>query len=187
MSSLPLRPSAPVLLLGALLAGAALGGCTLEDRSDDPEAGVLPGVEAEVPGPPGVPGRPVGEAHAPPAVVEVGDAFWHGEITRGVELNARFLTPEARAATLDPQAPVGEWEGRLWRLSDLLVSVDYREGPTRARWQLVGPGPVLDLYLHTLSDHPPDRTAVLDLTELPLEVRRGGLDGEGDAGPQGRP
>jgi hypothetical protein len=164
-----------VVLLVAV--GAILPGCRLEDRSADPEGGDLPRVVADPPGP-GGDDRPAGEAFAPPPVLELGEAFWHGEGTRAVEVSGRFVSPEARAALLDPASPVGRHDGREWRLAEILVSTDFREGPTRARWQVAGPSPLLEAYLAGLRDHPADRSPVSELGVLELEVRRGGGAGE---------
>ncbi len=157
----------PVLLLLLLLAS----GCRLEDRSEDTDAGTLPSVQVGAPDP-AAEGRPPGEDHAPPAELPVGPEFWHGEGTRALELTARFVSAEARRVLLDPEGPVGRFNDREWRLSDILVSVDYRGGATQARWQVAGPPEVIAAYLAGLQDHPPDRTplgelGVLEMTPLP--------------------
>jgi len=167
-----------VALLPALL--VAVGGCRLEDRTQEPDGGELPAVEAGEPER-GVerPERPLGEDMAPPPVLVLGDAFWWGEeATRAVELNVRFTSPAARQALLDPEAPVASVGGEIWTLGRILVAVDYRGGPAHARWQVAGPREVVDSYLAGLRDHPPDRTPILEMGVLEMEPRRCCLPGE---------
>jgi hypothetical protein len=159
----------PLLLLSAALVLLAAG-CRLEDRSGDAEGGTLPSVQVGAPDP-AAEGRPPGEDHAPPAELAVGPEFWHGGGTRALELTARFVSGEARRALLDPEGPVGRFDGREWRLSDLLVSVDYRGGATQARWQVAGPPEVIAAYLAGLRDHPADRTPLAELGVLEMTPR----------------
>lgn len=164
----------PVLFL-------VMGGCRLEDRTPDVEGGALPAVEAGEPDP-GVarPGRPLGEDMAPPPVLLLWEAFWWGEeATRAVELSVRFVSPEARGALLDPEAPVASPGGETWTLGRILVAVDYRGGPAHARWQVAGPREVVDSYLAGLRDHPPDRSPILEMGVLEMEARRALPDGGG--------
>jgi hypothetical protein len=167
------RPGFAWVTVALTLAVTLLGGCQLEDRSEDPEAGPLRGVTAEPPGP-GGDDRPAGEAFAPAPVLELGEAFWHGDDTRAVEISARFISGEARDALLDPQAPVGRFDNRDWRLSEILVAVDYRDGPATARWQVAGPSPLVEIYLAGLEDHPADRSPLSELGVLELEARLAG-------------
>jgi hypothetical protein len=163
----------------------ALGGCRLEDRTRDAEGGALPAVEAGEPDR-GLarPDRPRGEDAAPPPVLLLGEAFWWGEeATRAVELSVRFVSPEARRALLDPEAPVASPGGETWTLGRILVAVDYRGGPAHARWQVAGPREVVDSYLAGLRDHPPDRTPILEMGVLEMEPRRALPDGDGSGSP----
>lgn len=115
--------------------------------------------------------RSAGEVDAPLPVVELGAPFWREGNTRAVEITARFVSPEARAAHLDPQAVVVEVEGVRWRLEELLVMTDLSRGATQARWQVAGPPRVIDRYLASLQDHPPDRSPLQDVGVLHLEPR----------------
>jgi len=181
------RPSPglrPTTALTALLCGLViLGGCRLEDRGDDDEAGSLPPVEVRGPeADPLRPDRALGEDMAPPPVLLLGEAFWHGDDTRAVEITGRFVSPEARRALLDPDAPVGQIGGEAWRLGQILVSVDFRGGPARARWQVSGPREVVASYLSGLRDHPADRSPVVEMGVLEMEPRHCCPDGEPEEG-----
>lgn len=178
-----LRPSRgfrPIAALAALLCGlVVLAGCRLEDRGDDDDAGSLPPVEVRGPeADPLRPDRPLGEDMAPPPILLLGEAFWHGEDTRAVEVTARFVSPEARRALLDPDAPVGRFGGEAWSLGQILVSVDFRSGPARARWQVSGPREVVASYLNGLRDHPADRSPIVEMGVLEMEPRHCCPDGE---------
>lgn len=166
-------PVSVLALLALLLGVVAIGGCRLEDRGAETEGGDLPTLEAGAPDRPGdeEADRFRGEAFAPLPVIDLGPPFWREGNTRAVEITARFVSPEARAALLDPESTAGQVEGVRWRLADILVSVDYRGGPTRARWQVAGPPRVIESYLAGLRDHPADRTPILDIGLLDLEPR----------------
>jgi hypothetical protein len=159
------------LVVGLLLL-VALPGCRLEDRMAEEEGGDLPAVEVGIPEDRGP--RSTGEADAPPPVVELGEPFWREGETRAVELTGRFVSPEARAALLSPEATVAEVAGVRWRLEEILVTVDVGRGPAQARWVVAGPPAVIEHYLAGLRDHPADRAPVLELGVLELEPRPAG-------------
>ncbi len=165
------RPLAIVLLI------LAVSGCRVMERPAEEEA-ALPPTHA-LPPEQSMDGEETGPEEEVPTV-EVGDDFWAGESTIAFEVSARFLSREARALSLDPAQPVGRTALREWTLADILVSVDYRGGPTRAAWRVAGPVEVIGPYVEGLRAGESERAALQELGLLSLRVAYwGGSEGGG--------
>jgi hypothetical protein len=161
--------------LFALLLAGSVTGCRLEDRTPEEEPPTVeapeldPGMAEEADGEPGPDDEE--EPGDAPVILDVGEPFWVGEETEGAELVGRFRSPEAMDAALDRAQRVASWDGRDWLLGDILVSVDFRGGRDGASWQVAGPGPVIQRYVTDLQEAAGDRSPLLELGVLPLEVR----------------
>ncbi|TVP55337.1 MAG: hypothetical protein EA351_10990 [Gemmatimonadales bacterium] len=168
-----------LLLLLSVIALVGLSACGFgEDASPDPSSdpqGELPATDARPPigawddpeGREGPEGVPLG----PAPVLEVERPFWWGEDTRGAEISATFLTPEARRTVLDPDGLIGHFDGREWRLADVLVQVRFRGPRAGATWQIAGPDEVIASYLDELRTDrersPLDDVGVLEMVVEP--------------------
>ncbi len=165
----------PCLVLFLVLVSAplfALPGCRLLDRNaEEEEVPVFPIPEPEEESAPLHPPEEVTEegVSVPLPAVEVGPNFWAGERTVGYELSARFPSAEAVALLLDRAQPLSGGDGRR-TLGDILVSVDYRGGPLYATWRVVGAPEIVEPYLRSLRDTPPERSPVQELGILALRV-----------------
>ena len=157
----PVGRAGPVVAVVVMIAVAgALTGCGLGDDGSTEELRTGPeadGPAPDAPFPPGVDTELVfpDVVHpVPPPVLEVERAYWWGEETRGAEISAGFLSPEARRSVLDPDSRIGQFEGREWRLADILVQVRYRGPRAGASWQVAGPAEVIARYLEELHPGP---------------------------------
>lgn len=147
----------------------ALPGCRLLDRNAEEEVPVFELAEEEGE-PRDVPTEaPAEEEAVELPFIEVGSDFWAGERTVGYELSARFPTREALSLLLDRSQPLPGGEGSSM-LGDILVSVDYRGGPLRASWRVVGSPELVDAYVASLRDMPVERSPMQELGILPLRV-----------------
>lgn len=161
-------PCAGRLLAFAAVAALAVAGCRLEDR-DPAEDASLPALDAH---PPEVAQpEPPPEPEPEPPTLEVGDDFWWGPETMGVEFVATFPTREALALHFDLEQPIAVIDGRDWTLADVLVAVEFRGPGERAVWRVAGPPDVVTAYARALRDRAPDRSLVRDLGVLPMRVR----------------
>lgn len=169
-----MNPSRSLVAFACL--ALVLPGCRLLDRNAEEEVPVVELVEREeerleVPAE-----LPEGEAEADAPSIEVGSDFWAGEGTIGYELSARFPSREALALLLDRSQPLRGGAG-TGTLGDILVSVDYRGGPLRASWRVVGPPELVEGYVAGLRDTPGERSPLQELGILRLRVVPWGGDG----------
>ena len=169
------RPLVIVLLV------LAVSGCQVMERPAEEEV-ALPPTHA-IPPEQGLDGEESAPEDEPPTL-SVGDEFWAGEATIAFELSARFLSREARALSLDPAQPVGRTAVREWTLADILVSVDYRGGATRATWRVAGPVEVIGPYVEGMRAGEAEHDALQELGLLPLRVTYWGGSEGGTVVPQ---
>jgi len=84
--------------------------------------------------------------------VAVADRFyWSGaKGNLGLSLVGKFNSPEKMMETFYLSKPVAVFNSKLWKLSDILVSVDFNANGNVANWKVSGPRPVLERYLDSL-------------------------------------
>jgi hypothetical protein len=164
--------SRPALVVAAAVLLLATG-CRVEERPSEEDPPPPVELPDEVPAEPEVP-EPDPPSAAPPAVLEVGDAFWAGPGTTGAELVGSFVSPEALAAVLDRSQTVArDVEGRSWRLGDILVSMEFLGPGETVIWRVAGPREVISRYLERIreAEGARERGPVRELAVLPLEIR----------------
>ncbi len=86
------------------------------------------------------------------AAVAVADRFfWSGaKGNLGLSLVGKFNSPEKMMETFYLSKPVAVFNGKLWKLNDILVSADFNANGNVANWKVSGPRPVLERYLDSL-------------------------------------
>lgn len=96
---------------------------------------------------------------------QVGDRLYSGE--NGRAIFGKFETIEKLSETLRLDAEVGRYEGRVWRLHDILVSADFSSNGYNASWIVSGPEPLLTEYIARLQRGYADRSIIYDFSVSP--------------------
>jgi len=84
--------------------------------------------------------------------VAVADRFyWSGaKGNLGLSLVGKFSSPEKMMETFYLSKPIAIFNGKLWKLNDILVSTDFNANGNVVNWKVSGPRPVLERYLASL-------------------------------------
>ncbi len=97
--------------------------------------------------------------------------FWTGpEGNLGMDLFAKFNSTEELYATLDLNAEIGQFDGRAWKLGEVLVYVDLNANGNVASWLVSGPKPLIEAYADKLQTMAKDDKAIYSFNATPYEV-----------------
>ena len=103
-------------------------------------------------------------------VVLVADQFyWAGpEGNSGLEIVGKFKTEEILKQTFDLTKEVGEFNGKVWTLRQILLSVDFNATGNVATWKVCGPKPLVSNYLEALKK---DGSLFYDFGATPITLK----------------
>jgi hypothetical protein len=115
-------------------------------------------------------------APQPPQVADrqncalVGDRLYFGE-SNARAIFAKFETIERLSETLRLDAEVGRYEGRVWRLHDIMVTADFSSNGYNASWIVSAPEPLLTEYIARLQRGYADRSVIFDFSVSPYCIK----------------
>jgi hypothetical protein len=96
------------------------------------------------------PGFPEGDAAArrPAPLLVCDQRFWAGGGgNRAVAVSAKFTDRDRLARALDLSRSVGEFNGRSWSLSEVLIDLDLNASGYSATWRVSGPGALITAHV----------------------------------------
>ncbi|HEY9847158.1 MAG TPA: peptidoglycan-binding domain-containing protein [Candidatus Caenarcaniphilales bacterium] len=97
-----------------------------------------------------------------PAVV-ADRLYWPGSKGNlGLSITGKFNSTEKMVETFDLGKLVGIFNGKQWKLSDILVSIDFNASGSAANWKVSGPKPIVERYLASLKSGYQDKSLLYD-------------------------
>jgi hypothetical protein len=79
-------------------------------------------------------------------------------------LTGKFNSAEKMAKTFNLSKKIGSFDGREWKLSDILLAVDFGGGGYYAQWQVSGPKPLIQNYLNALKAQYDNKSVFYDFS-----------------------
>ncbi|MFC1594687.1 hypothetical protein ACFL38_05100 [Candidatus Omnitrophota bacterium] len=80
----------------------------------------------------------------------------------GIFMVGKFNSREQMEETFSLSREIGEYKGRTWKLSDILVSTGFNANGDVANWEVSGPKPLLLSYVRKLEEQHEDDSLLYD-------------------------
>lgn len=117
----------------------------------------------------------VEEAQRRPVVIS-DRLYYVGEVRNmGASLHGKFNSFEGLALTFLLEKEIGTFDGKLWRLRDILVRVNFDGKGNVAQWEVSGPQPLIQDYVHALEKEYFGKTLLYDFSWHEIDFRPTGF------------
>ncbi len=101
----------------------------------------------------------------PPGATIADKFYWVGaEKNLGVTFTGKFNSAQKMAETFNLAKEIGSFKGKKWKLSDILLAVDFGGNGNVATWQVSGPTPLVQKYLNDLKAQYANKSVFYDFS-----------------------